>query len=427
MTRLLPLLSRHRVVAVYLLSLLWLAMAMLAFSLAADRGLENAALVLGVAGGVGLVYAASWALVRWVRPRWAMPLRAVAQPRLGYRGRVLLLVLTGLYAMVAVTHIAMLGYIPIVEALRTDSDLGVSLVRQGGYFDLPLYMRYASDYSVKALGPALLLVSYFYRSRLFWVALMIGSLYSMGLFARILPIILFLPLIVHMLLAGRWLHLGAVVLLLTLMLATVTAISSISIRDSLALPTPTEPVDAGDPAAGGALSLPVPPPLPRLQDSDWRRTSIAYALYDRVLMVPGQVMDQWFYYYADPVRREHGCGYRIFSRLFGCAYVPVPSKLYAFYYRENVQQGMRGSLNAASFMTEFANFGPLGLILSALAGGVLFAAIMVIYRDHPLALPMNLPLIMVAMESSLVTAINSGAGWLAMTLIFILFFRVRDA
>ena len=105
--------------------------------------------------------------------------------------------------------------------------------------------------------------------------------------------------------------------------------------------------------------------------------------------------------------------------------MPVPSKLYAAFYPENYEHGMRGSLNAASFMTEFANFGPRGFLLSALLAGVLFAAVRVIYRNHPLALPMNLPLIVATMESSIVTAINSGAGWLVMTAIFFLLFRAR--
>ena len=76
-------------------------------------------------------------------------------------------------------------------------------------------------------------------------------------------------------------------------------------------------------------------------------------------------------------------------------------------------------------MTEFANFGPGGFLLSALMAGCLFAAVRVIYRNHPLALPLNLPLIVSVMETSIVTAINSGAGWLLMTSIFLIFFRAR--
>jgi len=113
--------------------------------------------------------------------------------------------------------------------------------------------------------------------------------------------------------------------------------------------------------------------------------------------------------------------------LLGCEYVPIPSKLYTAFYHDNVSQGMRGSLNAASFMTEYANFGPVGFLLSSLLGAGLFAIIMLIYRDHPLALPLNLVLIVAAMETSLVTAVNSGAGWLLTTALFIIFFRLQKA
>lgn len=284
----------------------------------------------------------------------------------------------------------------MLEALTADTDVAVSIMRQQGYFGLPEIMRYATDYSAKAIGPALLLLAYYFRSRLFWAVLVIGVLYCLGLFARVLSIILFLPLLVHLLLLRRWGHFVGVVAMAATVLFSVTIVSSIVLRESI-----------------------------HSVDGNWRRTSALYALYERVLVVPGQVIYQWFDYYDEPVRREHGCGYRLLASWLGCSYVPIPSKLYAAFYREQYDQGMKGSLNAASFMTEFANFGPLGFLLSALLAGGLLVAVRIIYRNHFLALPMNLPLIVSTMESNTITAINSGAGWLLMTAIFIVFFRVR--
>lgn len=412
-------LSRHRVFAVYLLSILWLAAGALTFAVAANRPFDNAERVLALAAGVSLTYVLAWWIISRVTPAWAASVKGTESGPPGLVRRAALAALTFVYLAVIVTHFTMLGYIPILEALGSGSDVAVSVVRQKGYFDLPLYMRYASDYSVKALGPALLLLTYHFRSRLFWLVLVAGIIYVTGMFARILPVIFFLPLLVYQLTQRRWLHLVISFVLMFGLVMSLTAVSSVALRESVAASVEGMSAD-GDEVAPPPPSAPVI--MPTAPD-DWRRTSILYALYERMLIVPGQVMDQWFHYYSEPGMRENGCGYRLLAPLLECEYVHVPTKLYTAYYRENVEQGMRGSLNAASFMTEYANFGPFGFVLSALFGGLLFAVAMLIYRDHPLALPMNVPLIVSAMESNLFTAVNSGAGWLVMTLIFIFFFR----
>lgn len=319
------------------------------------------------------------------------------------------------YALAVATHFFMIGFIPIVSALSQSSDVGVSVVRQAGYFELPSLMRYVSDYCVKAVGPALLLITYYLRSRLFWVVLLIGSFYSLALFTRMQPVIFLAPLLVYMLLSRRWAHAVITGFFIVVMLMTVTSVSSITIREALqdSLTVNDEPrfVDDDHGSSQG-------------QQQDWRRTSALYAVYERALIVPGRVMDQWFQFYSQYNRFERGCGYRALAELLGCDYVHIPNKLYAEFYPDHVAQGMKGSLNSAHFMTDFANWGYWGLLASSLSAGLLFALIAIIYGYHPLALPMNLPLIVAAMESNLMTAVNSGGGWLVMTLLFMIFFRL---
>lgn len=417
-------LARHRVFVVYLASLAWLAAAAFLFAHSAGRAPTGFWAVCTLAAGVTAVYAAALWLARRLWPALAQR-SAATQPAapLDPRRQRWLLGLVAAYGLVVVSHFLLIGYIPIVTALRSSSDIGVSLVRQAGYFDLPPLMRYASDYCVKAVGPALLLITYYLRSRLFWVVLLIGGFYSMALFARVLPMILLAPLLVHMLLSRRWFQAAAVVCLLALMVGALTSVASIAIREDLR-ETATEAIVLSDEARSVGKGYQAAPAKPPKVEQDWRRTSALYALYERALIVPGQVLDQWFYYYDRNDRREHGCGYRVLARLLGCDYVHIPTKLYTVFYQDNIAQGMKGSLNAASFMTDFANWGYAGLAASALMAGLLFALVSLVYSDHPLALSMNLPLIVVAMESNLMTAINSGGGWLAMTLLFILFSRL---
>lgn len=425
-------LARHGVFVVFLASLAWLAMAVLLFSHSSGRAPTGFWVVCGLAAGGTAVYA----LVLWLAWRlWPAitELRAATHPiaQLNPARQRWLFWLVVAYGLVVASHFLLLGYVPIVSALSSTTDIGVSLVRQAGYFDLPPLMRYASDYSVKAVGPALLLITYYLRSRLFWGVLLIGVFYSMALFARVLPLMLLSPLLVYMLLSRRWLSAAAVLGLLALMVGALTTLSSISIREDLR-ETVTEVVVLSEEARSVGIgyqtaSKKETPPkkeAPPKVKQEWQSTSALYGIYERALIVPGQVLDQWFYYYERSDLREHGCGYRVLAILQGCEYVHIPSKLYGVFYQENMAQGMKGSLNAALFMTDFANWGYAGLAVSALMGGLLFALVYLIYLDHPLALPMNIPLIVVGMESNLMTAINSGGGWLVMTLFFILFFRL---
>ena len=441
------LLACHRVFAVYILSLLWLATAAFIHSRLTAFSAVHVFHILGVAAGTIAVYYGALKLLERVRPSWTADLPLPPVVTIAPRLRMLLTLMVGLYGIVVFSHFLMLGHVPVLEALTSDSDLGVSVVRQKGYLVLPNFMRYASDYSVKAIGPALMLLTYYFRSRLFWAVLVIGAIYCVGLFVRILPIILFMPLLVHLFMQRRWLHVVVAIATVAVLVGALTILSSITLRESAMSATenslnvlsgvvkmsPSRDLRGevspsrdlrGEVSPSRDLRGEVSPSRDlRGEEGDWRRTSAIYALYDRALLVPGQVIYQWFEYYDEPDRRENGCGYRLLAEHIGCRYVPVPNKLYAAFYHENYENGLRGSLNAASFMTEFANFGPRGFLLSALLAGCLFAAVRVIYRNHPLALPMNLPLIVAAMESSILTAINSGSGWLVMTAIFLLFFR----
>ncbi|KNE28291.1 hypothetical protein AFM18_07170 [Achromobacter spanius] len=375
----------------------------------------------GVIGGAIVSYALIWKALSLVAPRltgWPSETH-LTPPPLSRTKSMVLLTLALLFAAVFVAHMVTLGSIPILSALSSSDDYGISVIRQEGYFGLPLWLRYMSDYSFKALGPALLVITYLYRKRLFWFVLAIGSLYSLAVFVRILPVIFLTPLLLLLLFQRRWLHLVLTAVLLAVLITIATSASAPSIRSSF-VPDVAKPLisQTDKDLASGYFAA-------KAHEKDWRTGSAIYAIFERSLFVPGQVIDQWFYFYSRPEVREHGCGYRALARVIGCQYVPVPSKLYQAFYQENTQRGMQGSLNAVSFMNDYANFGPIGVVVSTILTALLFCMITVIYRDHPLALPLNIPLVMVSMETSIITALNSGAGWLAMTALFLYFFRTK--
>ncbi|MBB3593815.1 hypothetical protein FHX08_004218 [Rhizobium sp. BK529] len=405
--------SRNPVFVLYSVSMFWLAAISAAFQLS-EGGSKSLPLgILAVWFTAAIVYLALRWLFRVRLPVYSAEANPAKYTKAGFW---LLIILTLAYAAEVVGHIWTLGYVPVLEAFRQQDDIKISIIRQSAYFSLPPWMRYASDYSVKALGPALLAIAFYYRSKIFWAILAVGSFYCVALFVRVLPIYFLFPVIFLAIYLKAWRSVAVNTGILVLLMGLLTAVSAPSIRQNLAF--------LGDifPAEEGALDLDKSLLQPEL--TGWRSTSASYALFDRVAIVPARVMDQWFSAYRDVSSREKGCGYRPGAKILGCDYVHIPEKLYGRYYPENVAQGMKGSLNAASFMTEYANFGAAGFVLAGILSGIFYAIVSLIYRGHPLAVPFNLSAIIAMMETNFFTAINSGSGWIVFTTVFILFFRL---
>ncbi|MGE8567021.1 MAG: hypothetical protein ACN6PV_11165 [Achromobacter sp.] len=418
----LRLLSRHRIFAAYCASLLWLLAASLWFAKLMEKGWGHAPAVAAIIVGVIASYALIWKLLSSTTPRltnWASETHLLPQP-LSRTKSLVLLGLVLLFAAVFFAHMLTLGHIPFLAAMSSSDDQAISVIRQQGYFGLPLWLRYMSDYSVKALGPALLVITYLYRKKSFWFVLLISSLYSLALFVRILPIFFLAPLLLLVLFQRRWLHLALTAGLMALLITVATSAAAPGIRNTF-IPDGNNATAISKADSDAAAKYNATEKIKK----DWRSGSALYAVFERALFVPGQVIDQWFYFYSRPDAREHGCGYRTLARFMGCEYVHIPNKLYQAFYPENTQRGMLGSLNAASFMSDYANFGFAGIAVSTILTALFFCVATSIYRDHPLALPLNIPLIMVSMETSIITALNSGAGWLVMTALFLYFFRTK--
>jgi len=344
--------------------------------------------------------------------------------------RVFFWILVGIFSATIIAHLLILPRIPGLQALASRDDFEISVIRQQGYIGIPLLLRYLSDYSVKAIGPVLLILAYMSRSRAFYPLTILATLYSIALYARIMPIFLFAPLLLYTISQRRFRSSVGLAILIGGILLTTSAIASPNIRDSFFpayAATPPQTTYEGA-SSNPAVGPDQPPKLkPRhYETSSWQSKSVLYSLLIRISVIPGGVIWQWFNYYSDPELREYGCGYRPVSMLLNCPYVNIPTKLYAHYYPKNVNEfKLQGSLNAAFFMTEYANFGPWGVVLSSAAMAFILIFATFIFGTHPLAVPLNISFIVVAMETNLLTALNSGSGWIVTSLLFLYFFRIK--
>ena len=284
-------------------------------------------------------------------------------------------------------HWVELGGIPAMRALASTDYVEIVKLRQS-ITERSALFNYGSGFLIRVMLP--LFVLRYVLQRQYWVALLvalIGVAYGLSLMQKSYPIFIVAPSLVYLTFTQRR---AAIVcgIVAFVCVAALVSITNVGLR-------PGEFSDV--PGAFRAATIVV--------------TSLA----ERVLVVPGQVVGDWLNAFPAIFPFEHGCGYRFLSTVLGCEFINNSILMYQHYFPENAAQGILGTYNAAHFAEEYANFGPLGLVVSAvLANAVLFAAAWATAgRDTATIVAINFPFIASLSSAALQTTLVSG-GWLAM-------------
>lgn len=146
-------------------------------------------------------------------------------------------------------------------------------------------------------------------------------------------------------------------------------------------------------------------------------------IFHRVVFVPGEVVASWFAVIPSELDFAYGCGYRVLAILLECEHQNFPELVYALYNKSLVDEGLMGTMNAASFMEEYANFGFLGLAGSAVFMAVLLYLLgLMFYGKRCVGIALNTGPILYLSSGALLTLMVSG-GWLTSLLLFALFYE----
>ena len=147
---------------------------------------------------------------------------------------------------------------------------------------------------------------------------------------------------------------------------------------------------------------------------------IVNGLSNRVFLVPGKMVAVWFEHIPENLPYLKGCGYRFMKPINNC-YHDYQFELYKIVFPENHKKGYKGSLNTSSFMYEYANFGIIGLIISALILAYIISFIEVYFSDNrKLRFSINAFYILMLSSSAISTLLFSG-GWILMIILYVIF------
>jgi hypothetical protein len=245
----------------------------------------------------------------------------------------------------------------------------------------------------------------------------LGTFYGLSLLNKMFVVILFAPLILHLCFSTRLYTAARMVLIPLAALALLVFVQNPQIRPETWTPRDKATASGKPLVVEGYASK-------HTQSATYPALQFIETIYLRVFIVPGEVVTAWFSNIPENLPFANGCGYRLVAAARGCEFRFYPSLVHDIENPRLVAEGVHGTMTAAGFMEDYANFGTKGLVLS----GVLLALVLTLIArlfagNWRWALILNFIPISMMLELPLTTVMLTG-GW-ALTLLLYYLFRAR--
>jgi hypothetical protein len=427
-------LSRHPAFALYVLVVGWLLIGALS---AGD--VKPAMYMLAFATSLLMSYIALCWVARNQRFTSSLPLLKPHILRNIFRDQLLrerLLLISSLGAILfSLVHYFFFEGFTLLDAITSENNNDVALIRQFIYVNKPYTVHYLSSIVIKAIFPiSLLLAAAQGRTLLCTFLFVFGSVYMICMLQKAHIITFLLPLGLYYISLGRLRPAALIAVFATLVVMLLGQIANpqtqpTQLRDAAAsarayLGT-SETLREKRTQEGHGQSLSVDTSNPT-NETGRRQLSagssawiVGAALAERLVLTPGQVVAQWIHLIPDRLPYGLGCGYRFLAPVLNCEFRNFSVEIYRLVYPEYVREGLIGTVNAASMMDDYANFGVLGLLVSGFIHALIFLLIQIIFKgDLRLVLPVN-GLYILLLTSGSWTSIMASGGWAAAILMYL--------
>ncbi|MEO9534303.1 MAG: hypothetical protein ABJG68_04845 [Crocinitomicaceae bacterium] len=321
---------------------------------------------------------------------------------------------TAFISIVVIYHLYLLGGCPPLQAYGEHTANELAEIRRNLTENSSTLMNYASSFTIKALLPFFLLYFYLKKKKILFIILFVlGSFYAFSLMQKSYIIAILIPLVVYLLLERKWLFVLANTVYIVFVVGIMVYITNPDLAEK---PIPLE--DTTEFADAIEETQRKPPGSPVLR--------IAYGLYERTMLVPGEIVSKWFKVIPEKRPFLYGNGYRIVAKLKGEEFVNYTADLYPLVRPSFAKRGLKGNVNVASFMYEYSNFGTIGLIISGIILAFVFLVIEKIFAAQTkLNMSINAFPVLILSSGALNTLLFSG-GWGLSILLFILFLGKKN-
>lgn len=330
--------------------------------------------------------------------------------------------------IIAALHLVAFNGMTLGAVMTAETSVEIALIRQGLTENLPSWMHYLNSIAVKALFPIGLLLAVIHREKtLTTIVAVVGAFYSVCMLQKSGPVIFALPTMAYFFLSRRWLKLACTAAAVVGVVFAMGVIANPRIQSKAvqktiqslgsALPDNAKRSHEVEKAAQIAE--------PEMKSGESGARSLVKEIFKRVIVIPGDVAAIWFDAIPSTIPYGNGCGFRFLTHLLGCQFQNYSTILYGKLYAEETEMGLRGTVNAASMMTAYANFGMTGIILSAVLHGVLAWVLLILFFQTPALSPIFNGVYLVLLTASDLFTLMLSGGWGVALLSFIVLCRPR--
>ena len=317
------------------------------------------------------------------------------------------LILTGICVFLVVGHLIHIGGSPGAKGLAVMDTKGIVELRRNITSEASSLWNYLSSFNIKAILPfSLLLLAFKKKKLLFGILITIGAFYAFSLMQKSYILTVLFPVILLCLFYRKYLQSIGLVLICGIVIISLVYIQNPQMRGGVDNVTKIEVA------------------LENRVDSDQPYSiRVLIGLKHRILVVPGEMVSQWFQQIPKNKPFLHENGYGFVCKIKGIKHVEYSKVLYPVIRPKYAARGLKGSVNTASFMYEYSNFGNTGLVLSALLLGFLLFFVESIFGNNMLLkTSLNLFPIFMLSSGALTTALFSG-GWGLVVVLYYIFAR----
>jgi hypothetical protein len=320
--------------------------------------------------------------------------------------------LTMISILQIVIHFVILRGSPAISALDLNDIGEVAELRRSITANSSLLLGYLSSINLKGIIPFLILYLLYKKEyKLYYLLLVLSSFYGFSLMQKSYIVSLLLPSLIYVTINLKWWYIIKHVSIIVTVIVGLVIISNPS--------NPSNPSNKSTPKIDGSSSE-------KNVKSDLPMVNILSGIKHRILVIPGEMVSEWFEHIPKNKPFLYGDGYRLLAKARGREFHKYSHELYPYIRPQYVAQGLTGSVNVASFMYDYANFGKYGLVLGGFLIAFLLSLIEFLFiADFKFKLCFNFFPVLILSSTALTTILFSG-GWLFIIVMYFLFLHIKQ-
>lgn len=307
-----------------------------------------------------------------------------------------------LCVLIFIADIVNYGGLPVMKVKDITTVKELTLLRKNIHADAHVILIYLSSWNMKALIPFSLVLFYCTNRKWFYYLLLfVACLYAFSMMQKSFILSVLCPILVILFYRKKLIHFSALIIVAGGVIYSLIAMAS-HITDTDFDYNP----DAKNQKENTLLA---------------KVYTYTVAIKNRILIIPAEMVVGWFDVIPEKKPFLYGDGYRLIADLKKHEYIDYNTALYPVLRPHYVERGVSGSVNVATFMRGYSNFGLVGLVVACFFLGLFFALLEPLFQKrNDFYWSINLFPILLLSSVNILTLLFSG-GWGLFIVLFLIF------